>query len=375
MKLKILVLSLLALVFTAAPVYAVEVVSPTKDNPNTVVGAQENHKNLYVTGSQVTVNSNTKGDLTAAGGMVNVTGNVEQEVLIAGGNINLSGAIGNTVRIIGGNITIAGPVGGDLVMAGGNISVSGKSEVQGDLMIAGGNVIIDAPVKGNVKIAGGSVTINSVVSGSVEIIASRQLNFGSGAQVAGNITYKGQQAAVVDPSAKISQINFTQIQVKKMKPAMTGLFTLGFLIKLLAWIITAWILVHFKKNFVFRLNDEFKIKPWENLGVGFLALVATPIAVVLLLVTLVGYYAAFLLGLVYVLALAVATLLSSVVLGNFILSKVKKFGEVPADWQVVITGVIVWMLLSYIPVVGWLVMAVWFLMVLGAGVKLLKRSA
>lgn len=366
---------MLALVFVATPAYAVEVLHPTKDNPNVVVGAQENYKNLYVAGGQITVNSNIKGDLTAAGGMVNVTGNVEQEALIAGGNINISGAVGNTMRIVGGNINITGPVGGDLVSAGGNISISGKSEVLGDLMIAGGNVIIDAPVKGNVKIAGGSVTINSVISGNVEITASKQLNFGPGAQIAGNISYRGPQVAVVDPAAKISQINFTKIQIKNVKPAMTGLLTLGLLIKLLAWIITAWILVHFKKNFALSLYEEFRLKPWENLGVGFLALVATPIAVIILLATLVGYYAAFLLGLAYILTLAVTVLFSSVVLGHFILSKIRKSAEAPADWQVVIIGVIVWMLLAFVPVIGWLIMAVWFLMALGAGVKLLKRSA
>ena len=374
MKLKIMVSFLFALGLIAAPVYAADILHSSQDNPNVVVGGQESHKNLYVAGGQVTVNSNTKGDLTAAGGMVNVTGDIEQEALIAGGNIDISGSVGNTMRIAGGNITVNGPVGGDLVVAGGNVSLSGKAEVMGDVMVVGGNVVINAPVKGNVKIAAGSVTINSVISGSVEVAATKQLNFGSGAQIAGGISYKGPQAAAVDPAAKISQINFTKIQAKNLKPVFTGLLTLGFLIKLLAWIITAWILVHFKKNFVLKLNDEFRAKPWENLGVGFLALVATPVAVVILLITLVGYYLAFLLGLAYVLTLAATALLSSIVLGYLLLSKMHKPGEALADWQAVVIGVVVWMIIAFVPVIGWLAMCVWFLMVLGAGVKLLKRN-
>ena len=375
MKLKMLGLVLSVLAFLAAPVYAADVVYPSPGNPNVVVGGQETHKNLYVAGGQVTVNSDTKGDLTAAGGMVSITGNIEQEALIAGGNLNVSGSVSGAMRIAGGNIVINGPVGGDLAVVGGNISIGGKSAVAGDLLVAGGNVIIDAPVLGNVKIAGGSVTINSKISGNVQVVASKQLNFGPGAQIAGSIDYKGQNAAVVDPAARISQVNFTQIQKKGIGPNLAGLLTLAFLVKLLAWIIAAWVLIRFKKNFVLKLNEEFRQKPWENLGVGFLALVATPVAVVILFVTFVGYYLAFLLGLSYLLVLVSAALLSSVALGYFLLAKLNKQDETPKDWQAIIIGVVAWMILSFIPIVGWLAMVVMFLMVLGAGVKLLKRSS
>ncbi|MDR3642210.1 MAG: hypothetical protein P4L74_01110 [Candidatus Doudnabacteria bacterium] len=373
MRLKILGSLLFVLAFIAAPVYAAETIQPSPGNPNVIVGGSESHKNLYVAGGQVTVNSDTKGDLTAAGGMVNITGNVEQEALVAGGNLNVSGSIGGTMRIAGGNITINGPVGGDLVSVGGSINISGKSKVSGDLMLAGGNIVVDAPVMGNIKIAGGSVTINSPVSGSVQVTA-KQLIFGPGAQISGNISYKGQTAAVVDPAAKISQINFTRLPVKNFGTSAAGLLTLAFLIKLLAWMIAAWVFIHFRKNFVTRLNAEFRLKPWENLGIGFLALVAVPAAVIILFITFVGYYLAFLLGLAYLLTLAAAALLSSIVLGYFLLDKMKKPGEVSPDWQAVIIGVVIWMLLSFIPILGWLAMTVWFLMILGAGVKLLKRS-
>lgn len=359
--------------FAAAPVYAADVLHPSPGNPNVVVSSQESHKNLYVAGGQVTVDANTKGDLTAAGGMVNVTGNVEQEALIAGGNLNVSGSIGGTMRIAGGNVTINGPVNGDLAAAGGNINISSKATVSGDLMVAGGSVVVSSPVVGNVKIAGGNVTINSQISGSVDITA-KQLYIGPLAQISGSINYRGQKAAMVDSSAKISHINFSQIPVKNFGNGLAGLITLAFLIKLLAWIIAAWVLVHFKKNFVTNLNQEFRLKPWENLGIGFLALVATPIAVVVLFITFVGYYLGFLLGLMYVLTLAFVALLSSVVLGYYLLNKLNKPGKIPADWQAIVVGVIIWMLVSFIPVIGWLAMFIWFLLVLGAGVKLLKRG-
>ena len=84
MKLKIIGLALFVLALAAAPVMAAEVVSPAAGNPSVVLNSQESHKNLYAVGGQVTVNSDTLGDLTTAGGTISVTGKVEQEALIAG---------------------------------------------------------------------------------------------------------------------------------------------------------------------------------------------------------------------------------------------------------------------------------------------------
>jgi carbonic anhydrase/acetyltransferase-like protein (isoleucine patch superfamily) len=374
MKQKIICLFALVFVLSAAPVYAAEIITATKENPNVVVGAKETHKNLYVAAGQVTVNSETKGDLTAAGGVVSVIGNVEQDALIAGGNVDVSGIIGSTLRIAGGNILVGGNITEDLVVVGGNITVSSKAQVGGDVLVAAGSAVINAPVLGNIKIAGGSVTINSKVSGSVEVLASEQLIFGPDAVVEGVITYKGQRAAIVDPAAKISEIKFNQIEARNMKPEFYGLMTLGFLIKLLAWLIAAWVIVHFKKNFVEKLNSEIILKPWENLGIGFLTLVTTPIAIVILLFTFVGYYLAFLLGVSYVLILGITGLMASIALGYFVLAKIKKTTEGLIDWQAILIGVVLWMLLGFIPLIGWLAMTIIFLMTLGAGIKLLKQG-
>ncbi|HYV33863.1 MAG TPA: hypothetical protein VE973_03365 [Candidatus Limnocylindria bacterium] len=365
---------LLPLFFAAMPVYAAEIVGPSGGQGNVILGAQESHKNLYVGGGNLTVNSNISGDLTAVGGMLDIIGNVENEALIAGGNISISGSLGGNSRVAGGNITISGPINGDLAIAGGNIDLTGKASVAGDLLIAGGSVIIDAPVKGDIRVAGGNVTINSKVGGKVYARASKSLSFGSGADVAGEVNYKGISPAIVDAAAKTGTINYTKIEPNSYAGKVAGLLTLGFLIKLLAWLIAGYVVLKFLKNFILSLREEVTQKPWANLGVGFLTLIAPPILFILLLITFVGYYLAALLAISYALLLVSTGLISALVLGYYTLSKMNKPGEVIVEWQALLIGVVIWVVLDFIPVLGWIAKAIIFLMVLGAVTKRLKGS-
>lgn len=360
------------LLMLALPASAAEVIAPHQGDPNLVVGSGETHKNLYVAGGQLTVNADTNGDLTAAGGTVAVIGKVQQELLLAGGNLDVSGAVGGTARIAGGNVTVSAPVGGDLVVAGGNVNLTGQGGVSGDLVVAGGNVIINMPVSGNVSVMGGSVTIDAKISGAVKVRATRDLNFGSSAEVAGRIDYSGPQAAQVAGGAKTSQINYTHWTPGNNGGRLAGLLTIAFLFKLIAWLIAAWVLLRLRKKFILSLAEDFRASPWQNLGWGFLFLVATPIAAVLLFVVLIGYYLGFILGLAYLLTLVIANLISSIVLGYLLLRWLSKPSEEPVEWQAILIGVVVWQLLGFIPFLGWLVMAIIFLMVIGAGIKRLK---
>ncbi len=358
----------------AAPVLAAEVISPDKNNPTVTLGSQETHKNLYVAGATVTVNSMTAGDLVAAGGTVVVVGNVEQEAIAAGGTLDFSANIGGTARLAGGNITVSGPVGGDLVIGGGNINITGKASVAGDLLVAGGNVVVDAPVQGDIRIAGGTVTLNNKVGGRVYVRASRSLVIGSSAVIDGSIEYSGPQEATVNSGAKISRIKYILVVQKNYQKQIAGIITLAFLIKLLAWIIAAFVVVRLRKNLILSLVEDIKQKPWGNLGIGVLAAIITPIAVVLLFITLVGYYLAIMLGLIYALLLVAGNLFASIVFGYLILSRLNKPGELMADWQAILIGVVIWLVLAFIPFLGWLIMAAVFLMVFGAGVKKIKQS-
>src|SRR6185369_10600939 len=99
-KLKILgAVSLLGLM-VASTVYAAEFIAPEKGgNGNISVPTSAVHKNLYVAGGSVTIDSNVAGDLFVGGGMVTVNGSVEKDLFVGGGNISLNGQVGDDLRV------------------------------------------------------------------------------------------------------------------------------------------------------------------------------------------------------------------------------------------------------------------------------------
>jgi hypothetical protein len=273
---------------------------------------------------------------------------------------------------VGGNINLSTSVGGDLVIAGGNITLSDKASVGGDLVIAGGNVIVNAPIVGNIKFVGGDLTVNSQVGGNIDANISQRLTFGPGAVVTGKTSYKSPKAAIVDKNAKLGAIIFTPRQGGE-RTGIKAVLTAALLIKLLAWILATWLLLHLRKNFVKESQAIMQQKPWESLGIGLLGLIGWPIVTVLVLLTAVGYYVAVILAIFYVLLLLFSALMAAIFLGSLSWHYLSKGQEV-ANWQVAVLGVILWQLLSFIPVLGWLVCAVVYLMVMGSLVKLLKKE-
>ncbi len=358
----------------AITVQAAEFVGSSEENSgNVTIGASETHKNLYTAGGMLNVNGNTQGDLAAVGGNLTVLGDVEKDVMLAGGTIIVSGNIGEDARIVGGNITITGPVGGDLVVVGGNLTVSEKAAVGSDAVLAGGNIQINAPVSGSLRIYGGNVEINGKVSGNVYVRASEGLKFGSNAEVLGAVVYKGVKEAVVAEGAKVPTIEFTKMENRSVNKA-AGIITVAFFIKLAAWFLAGWVLMRFAKSLVIRTAEEIRQKPWEHAGIGLAALISIPIAAILMLLTVVGYYLAFATFAAYGLMLILANILAAVVLGYLSLYYLTKTSENHPNWQVVLIGVVLWSLIKLIPIVGWIVAAVLFMMVFAALFRSIKNK-
>lgn len=353
---------------------AANLVGPTKEDHNINISTTDNFENLYTAGANVNINGDTSGDLTAAGALVTLVGNVEQDLLTVGGTLNLSGDIYGDARLLGGNVSITSNILGDLVLVGGNVDISEKASIGGDLVLAGGNVSVSAPVDGNVKIAGGSVSINSKVVGSVYVVSSDSLVFGPKAEVLGRVVYKGAKPAVVSEGAKVGNIEYTEFVKRNFKNKFRYLTSIGFLIQLLAWFFVGFVFLKYKKNIALQIVENIQTKPWLSVGWGFGTAVLVPVAVVLMFLTVVGYYAAVLLGVYFLLILLLAGIFTALSLGYMILKYLNKDGSEIPDWQVVVVGVVIFNLLKFVPILGWLILVVVFLQVFGSQIMILKNK-
>lgn len=367
MKLRIMGAAILLLAM-AVGASAAEFIAPSGTDGTVSLPQTEQHRNLYLAGGSVTVNSNTLGDLSAAGGSVTISGAVEQDLNVAGGNINLNGAVGGDLRAGGGNLSINSPIAGDALIAGGSVTISEKAAIGADLVAAGGTVTVDSAVTGNAKIAGGTVTINGTIKGNVEVRAEQKLVFGPNSKVTGTIVYKGPIEAEVRPGAQVGTIQFTKVEKNSGQNDLRVLFTIATLIKLLGLFIASLLLAHFypikTQAALTRMHTEF----WPSFGIGLLVLFLTPVAGILLLITGIGIYLAIALFSVYLLLLVSSAIMAPFYIGALIRQWINK-AELKATWQNMIIGLIFGTIIAWIPILGWLIVGIVFILAAGALVR------
>lgn len=366
---KSIVLGLALAAFAATPVLAAEVLYPGKDSGNIVIGQGQAHRNLYVVGGNVTAHGETKGDLFAAGGSVTVTGRVEEDLVVAGGNLSISAPVGGDARIAGGNITITGPIAGDLLIGGGTVTITSVEGIGGDLFIGGGSVVVNAPVKGNVRIGGGEVLVNAPVGGSIEVNAER-LTFGSEARATGTVNYHGVNAAVVEEGAVVGTINFEERVTPRGAARFGALVTIGFLVQLLAWIVAAGVLYLFAGRALSTTIRTAAATPLKSLGIGLIGAIVWPISIVLLFVTVIGYYLALLLLAFFVLTSLVTAIVGAVMAGSVAVRWISRSPETRVTWLSTVLGVIAISLVCFVPIVGWIIAALVFLIAFGTLLRL-----
>jgi hypothetical protein len=269
-------------------------------------------------GGQVSLNYPVTGDAHACGGDVSVNGAVEGDLMSGGGNININGAVNDDAWIMGGNINVNGAVAGDFLAMGGNINVNGA--VGGDISITGGNIVLNGDVAGNADIEGGVVTIAGVIEGDA-VIKADKIEFKDEALVKGNLDYKVRELTLKEEQIEGS-VSKDVLEKRIMIPHLfkTQWMIFGSLSLLLLGIILVLIMPGVSD----RLSNTIREKPWQTLLYGLLALVITPIAAVLLLITLIGIPFAIILLILYVLAILVSTFFAVLYIGKLVFENLKK---------------------------------------------------
>jgi hypothetical protein len=376
MKKIVSVLGITALTLAAVAAFATysaqaaDFVAPTGDDGNVTINQTETHHNLYVAGGNVSVNSPTTGDLYAAGGAVSIDGTVEQDVVAAGGNVSISEPVNGDVRVGGGQVTINAPVKGDVLVGGGTVVLTDKASIGGELRASGGSVTVNGPVAGGAFLMGGTITLNSKINGMVKVTASKELVFGSHADIASEVSYIGAKAAVVNDGAKVSGVSFTEMKQHQRDTGKNkgffGFLLGGLVIKFFAIVIAGLLCLRLFRSQTHTITESMLRQPWMNLGIGFVAMVVVPIAVVIAFILIVGYYVALVALLLYILAMLTAGLMAAIFVGAWIVKLLTKKAHLTLDWQAVVIGTVVLILVKLIPIAGMLICAILFLMAFGA---------
>lgn len=321
---------------------------------------------LYASGGTITVSAPIQNDLTVAGGTINLNSPISGGLLAAGGTINSKAQISNTMRAAGGTITISAPVKRDVILFGGTITLDETASVSGDVVINGGTINIQAPITGNVIVNGGQVTINSPVGGNIKA-ETDTLILGSKAVIDGSLDYSADSRAILRDGAILKgPENFHQKEKRNdEREKIAGLITSWSLYKLVTDILGSLALIYLLYRYTKRVVEAGDTEPLKKGLLGLAGLLLGPLVGFMLLVLIVPGIITFLL---YSLLLLLAAFISKLLLGKLLLRWwfARNNKSYTLDWKAAVVGPIGMFILLYIPVIGWFIGFLFFLLAIGS---------
>lgn len=347
------------------------------DEKAVVLNSGEVMENVYTVSERVVVSSAVAGDLAAVGGDVSVDGRVRGDVMLAGGDVVISSDIDGDVRAVGGTVTILGRVGGDVVVAGGEVRIGEGASVGRDLIVAGGRVRVSGSVGGDVEVWSNESVIDARVGGRVSVHSKEGLYVGDGAVVVGDLSYYGSQKQVsIAPGAEIAgELLFKDNPYEKRHRSSFSSFFGFALVKLLVLFLTGLLAILYVKKLSVNIVHEALHMPGTSLLTGFLVLLLLPLLACLLFFTLIG-------GVLGVLALTMFALIgvagfiyAPIMVGVYIERHMKNTKESHMTWKTVLVGVLTLSLLGIVPMVGWFVVCLVFILSAGACARVLWERA
>ena len=343
----------------------------------TVASDQVIDKDFYVAAADVVeIYGTVNGDVYAIAGQIIVGGTINGDLLAVAGTAILSGEGTEDARIIAGQITIDGKVGKNLTAAGGNIEITNGSVLSKGVLLAGGNISLMAPAAGDVSIAAGNAIVSSQVGGDL-VTYTGSLRVSPDSTVAGNLVYNKDADVSIDNKAVISGTIIKREPLEKLKDvkavsmqeiskslakAKRDMMLIGFL----PILIVGLIIIKLFPKYVGDVNNQIQKGLLSSVLTGFAGLILTPIAALILFMTLVGIPIAGILLFAYVLLLYLARVYVAYWAGGFISKTFKRnFGNATRF----VLGLVLLYVIYMIPILGSLV--IFAVLIIGMGSAIL----
>lgn len=343
---------------------------------------------LFITGSKIKMESRIDGDLFAfcqeivqvdtVGGSFNsfsfdaqILGPVLQSYRGWAYSINCNAPIGRNILIFGNDVTI-GPEA--KIAHDGDIFCSKlvfQGDIDGDLRVEANNAEIVGHVKGNIEFRNGQLKIGpeAVIDGGVYYKSSRKAEISQSAKIYGEVNWEEIEARADDRG-----VGITFGKILAWTFSARGYLLLLSLISLISlvfsvipfpailFIILYSVIFLISGNILILLTkDRMKItiatiedKLLPSLGIGFVIFFVAPVVSIVILFTLVGAPLGMALLFIFGVALFAGIVYSATFLGGKIWQVLGKKTENRSDYMCYSTGIVLLIILSFIPVLGYL---------------------
>lgn len=334
--------------------------------------------NFIKAGNIIDISGAVNGDVIVAGNSITISGPVAGDVIAAASRLKITGPIGGSIRAIASTIEIDSEVERNVWAAAANISLGNNSQVGWDVFAAAGSLEIKGPVGGNVWATTGSLALGNEVGKKViaSLDTEGQIILYPQAKIGGDLVYyaaSDQQLVLKEGAQVIGET--TQKEVIKRPERVFGPTSFFFkIISLFSLLVVGLVLISLVPKKVLEVQEEMVKRPGPSLGWGLVYFFIIPIIVILLMITIIGIPLALIIIPLYLIGLYVAKVLAGFALGLLLLNKlVKEKYKGSLVWPLVF-GLIILIVITSIPIFGWLIKLLLIWWALGAAIKIKKET-
>jgi len=366
--------------FLLAPVWVGAQELPTNKDSFYVSADQTIDKNIFQMAGSVVIDGQVNGDIFVAGNVVAINGPVSGSVFAAGNSVSIKGPVGGSVFAAGSSVDVAGEVQGSIRVAGSNVTISGKalqnisavgsniaiapgSLVGWDLLVSGVNASVNGLVGRNAKLDTAYLVLGSQVGGDVEatIAPDGSLSLAEGAKIMGQLNYNSLGQNQLSKSEGATVLGETNWQKKDSAPkdkpfrvSYNPLFSFFKLASFFASIVLGLAFIYLIKKPTKQIAEKMIAKPAVSIGWGLVFFALIPFVSFLLLFTIIGIPFAFIAMVMYFIGIYIARVFIAVAFGSYLMKLINKNKESSLGLSLIV-GLVVYFLLTTLPIVGWLI--------------------
>lgn len=304
-------------------------------------------QDIFAGAERIEVFGFVDGDIYAGCENITIEGKVADDVLVGCRRLTVNGIIADGIIFFGETLLINGTVHGDVMAFGKEIRISDRAKLKGNLYVGCAELIHEGgPIAGFIKGGIGSAYLNGQIGQKVDITVGK-INFGE------KYTAGGGTFITTDHEFDPESLDYVppdlDVAFEEHRMFFQNLF---FYWSFLAALVTGIILFTLFKNF----SRDYLTFADKNLplhtGVGFLLLIAVPVAVIILAIFLVTIPVALILLALFLIVVYLSILFSSLYIGEYLLKLMTKETGKKSLIFPLLLGLIIVVLLPQIPFLG-----------------------
>lgn len=305
-------------------------------------------------------------DLFAFGEQLEISGNTELAVTALGRDVEISGAAGNGVKAAGQRVILKGDTKGTSFLAGEEVILDESGSISGTTLIGARKISIKGKMNGNLKAGAGEITIENEIQGNVTLHTGR-LRIADQGRIVGNLIYHSDEPISDEEALRVTG----NITFKEEKGGHFDDTTTGDLLDH-----SIWFSVFFKLSFAvlglllllfpvgrvlekrFTRKDVLSHSLW-----GLIPIFIYPSAIVISMILVITIPLGIALILGFIPVLFITKLIGVTIMGGFIANLLNL--NTQSRFAFYLIGITLYSLLSFIPIVGILLLV--FVSSIGCG--------